>query len=204
MIDGYPDYLRLSSSAMADVVLMDDENRAIFINSLCDMFTHVFEENYSPNDYSGFVGRAIKRQYQEMVRGIAVYMNNVNNGRKRQCRSSDEAVPEQCLDQQNRTELRTEQNRIEKTIEQTRTELKQQGFSLSEINEAILSVNDPRKVKNWTTYLSGIIRNRRTQRPTVNAQQYPQRDYSDIQNELIAEQDADMQEWLKRQREGNQ
>lgn len=201
MVDGYPDYLRLSSSAMADVVMMNDSDKKIFLDNLCEMFCHILEEDYQPNEYGGFVGRAIRRQYEEMCRGIAVYMSNVNNGRKRQCRSSAEAVPEQCLNQQNRTERRTEQNRLEEKLEQTRTELQQKGFLLSEIDQAIQSVNDPSKVRNWTTYLSGIIRNQRNQKPTSSAQQYNQRDYSRMQAKLDADQDAEMQEWLKQRKE---
>lgn len=78
MIDGKPNYTRLSTIAMADVVLMDPDGRMQFINALCEMFDHILDPDYQPEEGSGFVGRAIQRQFDEFREGTRKYMDNVN------------------------------------------------------------------------------------------------------------------------------
>jgi len=205
MIDGYPDYLRLSSSAMSDVILMGEAERIVFINALCDMFVCSMDENYSPEECGGFVGRAIRRQFEEMQRGISVYMKNVYNGRKQQKTGSASALDTHRIGSASAVPRPTEQNiteqKLEQKLEQTRTELKQRGFALSEINDAISSVKDWPKVNNPTTYLSGVIRNKQKQKRTVSAQNYKQRDYSDVQTDIEERQAAEMEEYLRQSRQ---
>lgn len=78
MIDGKPNYTRLSTIAMADVVLMDPEGRIQFINALCEMFENILDPDYQPEEKPGFVGRAIQRQFAEFREGTRKYMDNVN------------------------------------------------------------------------------------------------------------------------------
>lgn len=78
MIDGKPNYTRLSTIAMADVVLMDPEGRNQFINALCEMFENILDPDYQPAEKPGFVGRAIQRQFVEFREGTKKYMENVN------------------------------------------------------------------------------------------------------------------------------
>ena len=77
MIDGKPNYTRLSTIAMADVVLMDPEGRNQFIYALCEMFENILDPDYQPEEKPGFVGRAISRQFTEFREGTKKYMENV-------------------------------------------------------------------------------------------------------------------------------
>lgn len=78
MIDGKPNYTRLSTIAMADVVLMDSDEKLQFINALCEMFENIKNPDYHPEEKPGFVGRAIQRQFTEFIEGTKKYMDNVN------------------------------------------------------------------------------------------------------------------------------
>lgn len=78
MIDGKPNYTRLSTIAMADVILMDSEGRQHFIDALCEMFENILNPDYQPEERPGFVGRAIQRQFAEFSEGTKKYMDNVN------------------------------------------------------------------------------------------------------------------------------
>ena len=78
MIDGKPNYTRLSTIAMADVLLLDQEGRLQFINALCEMFENVMNPDYHPAELPGLVGRSIKRQFEELQLGTRKYMTNAN------------------------------------------------------------------------------------------------------------------------------
>ena len=204
MIDGLPDWFKLSGAALADVCLMDDAEMLTFIKALCEMRDNAMNPDYHPEDIGGFVGRAIQREFDVFRQGVRSYMKLVNanpSGNPKGTQCLPNGYPMSTQTEQNRKDRRTEE-----TVEQTRQELIRSGYSEWEIDNAIKTVKSWDGIRNRTGYIIGIIKKERN-RPTktVLAQQYEQRDYSGVQAELIAEQDREMEEYMKQEKEdGNQ
>ena len=196
MIDGKPDYTRLSTLAMSDVVLLGESDRLTFINALCDMYENIGNDEYAPEKLDGFIGRAIERQFAEHRKGISVYLGNVNRnlsgGKNSAPIPVGNPVPTPVGDPLGNpvpppTRTRTEREQeVEQEQEQNKSlllsdeygKLIKAGYSESEITEAENSVKDWNGIHNKTGYIRGVINKQRSSH-TVTAQEYEQREYDD-------------------------
>lgn len=90
------------------------------------------------------------------------------------------------------------------TVDQLRSE----GFADWEIEKAITRAatrSEGKTIRNLEAYIRQAIKDERAKRRAgkrVPAQDYNQRDYSGVQDELIAEQDREMEEYMRREKEG--
>lgn len=78
--------------------------------------------------------------------------------------------------------------------------LRADGYTDQEIERAISRANGKR-VRNMEAYIRKSINNERQQRRSGD---YSQRDYSGVQAELEAQQDKDMEEFMRQEKEGGQ
>ena len=156
MIDGKPDWFRLAGIALADVELFDDAGKLRFINAVCEMYKNAMNPTFKPETDSGFVGRAIDRQYEAFRAGIDSYLKLVN------ANPSGKRKETQCLP--NGSPNKTEENKkqIEKQIvETTKQELLRSGFTEKEINSAISTIKSWDSINNPAGYITQIIKAQR-------------------------------------------
>lgn len=184
MIDGKPEWVKLSGAALADVCLMDDAEKLRFVNELCLMWENAMNPDYQPEPAEGFIGRAITRQLSAFREGVSQYVKRANlnpsglpkdNGTRTGTRTGTR------MGTQNRTEQNRKDRRTEEIVEQTRQELNRSGYTEQEIDSAIDEVKSWEGVNNPAGLVISIIKNRRkgTYGKHVPAQDYGQRDYSE-------------------------
>ena len=191
MIDGRPDWYRLGEIVMADIRIMNDADKLTFIKALCDMTENAMNPDYTPNSVEGFIGRAINRQYDILHTGIDSYMKTVKanpSGKPKGYPMGSQRVPK------TEQEDNVEEN-VEQIKSQIRTELVYSGYSSSEIENALNSINDWHGIKNKTGYVIQTIKNQRQagRKRILPAQDFSQRDYTGV--------DAEMMETLKKEME---
>lgn len=86
--------------------------------------------------------------------------------------------------------------------------LRADGYTDQEINRALIRAETRatgKAIENLEAYLRSAIEDDRKQRRSrrrASAQDYGQRDYSGVQDELMKQQDQEMEEYMKREAEG--
>ncbi|MBR4577369.1 MAG: hypothetical protein IKO25_09205 [Clostridia bacterium] len=187
MIDGKPEWFRLSGAALADVILFDNAGKLAFIEAVCQMYDHALDPDYRPDSGEGFVGRAIDRQFDCFKNGIDSYMRLVNanpSGRPKGTQRVDNADPKR------REQTKKE---IEEEIEnETKQELIRSGFNDNEISDALKTISSWDGIENRVGYLIQIMRNQRIQKKKNLAQRYSQRNYSGEDDDAMSRMLADM------------
>ena len=202
MIDGRePNYICLDTRAFKILQRLSDSERltfydglyAVYLDNLNGTQVAVFPDNVA--------GDLLRQAAETLIDGFNTYMRRVNanlTGKK----TTDNPMgtqwvpnaPQSNKDQYNQDQYNQDQ------INQIKLQLKAEGYSGSEIDKALTRCGGKR-VRNLTAYIRQSIDNVRQNGKRVPGQEYEQRDYSGVQAELIAQQDHEMEEYIRHERE---
>lgn len=203
-------YLRISRLSLEIVNGLTAQEKASFLDQCLIWFLQLEqgEEIELIDTDNPILKLALREEIAELQNGFITYMDNANK-RKRKEKSGmyQGSIPDQSLIHQGSSQNTplihpTEQNKQKEmyiqNIEQIRSELVRLGYSADEIDKAIRSVNDWDDIQNKTAYVRKIIDNqRKAPRKILPAQDFQQRDYSGVDDELKAKLAAEMAEFKK-------
>ena len=204
MIDGRePNYICLDTRVIALVRRLQDQDRLAFFDGICAAYAVKLagEDSYTFPD--SIMGELMKQAADTMIDGFDKYMGRVNanlSGKKRDVDPMGSQWvangTQSNQDQSNKDQYNRDQ------INQIKAQLMTDGYTDSEIN-SVISRCSGKRVNNLMSYIRQSIDNERKKKQKakrVPAQEYGQRDYSSVQDELIAQQDKEMEEYLKKEK----
>ena len=203
MINGRePNYICFDTMALKMSRRLSDSERLSFYDGLMNAYQDKLEGKSSDFPDS-MIGDLLMQAAETMSKYFDLYMKKASGNKPEktsgvpvvdQCITSGVPVVDQC------TESDQYHNDIyNDNFNQIKTRLIADGFTKAEIDFAINKCNG-RRVRNLDGYIRKIIEEERRTKPgTINAQNYEQRDYSGVQDELIAEQDREMEEFMKKE-----
>ena len=211
-------YLTVSRSAIEVVSKLTEHEKALFLDILCSAFKQIERsEPVTVPDVDGVLSVVLDDAIAELESGFTTYMKRVNARNKAdQADNADQEQPEPAHNQRSIIDGINDRSQIDNrtirpdnilseemiSIEQIKESLVRSGYSKTEINTAISNIKNWNGIKDPVAYVVGIIKNLKNNPPKkILAQQYRQRDYSNVQAELDAELDREMEEYMKKQEE---
>ena len=196
-------YLRISRLSLEIVNGLTAQEKAAFLDQCLTWFLQLEQEEEIElvDTENPLLKLALREEISELQEGFNKYMQSVK-APKKETENAD-ATPIQPTVNADITPVHPiEQNKPEKmyiqTIEQIKSELIRLGYSSDEIDKAIRSVNDWDDVQNKTAYVRKIIDNqRKAPKKILPAQDFQQRNYSGVQDELMKDLAKEMEEFKK-------
>lgn len=187
MIDGRePNYICLDTRSLALVRRLSDSDRLLFFDGLYAAYTDKLNGTSEYVYPDNMVGDLIKQAAVTMDDGFDTYMRKVNanpSGKK----TSDNPKGNHRVatdSQSNKDQINKDQNNKDQS-NQIMQELIDDGYTDTEISSALKKC-DFSSVRNPAAYVRQTIENQRKQLAKSNhvpAQDFQQRDYSDVDNE---------------------
>ena len=204
MIDGRePNYICLDTRVMRLVRRLNDADRLSFI----DGFLAAYDDKLSGTRSSAFpdnmVGDLLRQAAETMSNGFDAYMGRANaNPEGKNGRMSMTGHRPDNDTQSNQDQINQDQT-IQDQINQIKQQLIAEGYDGSEIDSA-LKRSKGKRVRDLAAYIRRTIENERRQAKRIlPAQDFAQRDYSGVQDELMQQLAADMEHYKEEQQEGN-
>ena len=204
MIDGRePNYICLDTRVMRLVRRLNDADRLSFM----DGFLAAYDDKLSGTRSSAFpdnmVGDLLRQAAETMSNGFDAYMGRANanpegkNGRMSMTGHRPDNDTQSNQDQINQDQTNQDQ------INQIKQQLIAEGYDGSEI-EAALIRSKGKCVRDLAAYIRRTIENERRQgKRILPAQDFAQRDYSGVEDELLQQLAEDMEHYKEEQQEGN-
>ena len=204
MIDGRePNYICLDTRVMRLVRRLSDTERLTFF----DAFLITYEEKLSGNNFSAFpdnmVGDLLRQAAETMSNGYDTYMGRANaNPQGKNGRMSMTGHRPVNDTQSNQDQINQDQT-TQDQINQIKQQLMAEGFNQYEIDNAVNRARG-KPVHDLAAYIRRTIENERKQgKRILPAQDFAQRDYSSVQDELMQQLAAEMEQFKEAQQEGN-
>ena len=202
MIDGRePNYICLDTRVMRLVRRLSDTERLTFF----DAFLTAYEKKLSGDDLSVFpdnmVGDLLRQAAETMSNGYDTYMGRANaNPQGKNGRMSMTSHRPVNDTQSNQDQI----NQIQDYINQIKQKLSAEGFDECEIDSAVIR-SKGKRIRDLAAYVRRTIENERRQgKRILPAQDFAQRDYSGVQDELMQSLAEDMRQYKKEQQEASE
>ncbi len=206
MIDGRePNYIGLDTRVIRLVRRLDDSDRLSFL----DGFLSAYDDKLSGDNSSAYpdniVGDLIRQAAETMSTVFDTYIGRTNaNSEWRKSLTGQRQVndPQSNQDQINQDQINQDQINQDQ-INQIKQQLTAEGYDGSEIDNA-LKRSKGKRVRDLAAYIRRTIDNERKQAKRIlPAQDFAQRDYSGVEDELMQNLAEDMKHFKEEQKGGN-
>ena len=193
-------YLRVRRSCLEIVHGLSAQEKALFLDTCLAWFLKLEHgEEIELVDTGNYILNVVLQdEMEELQEGFTTYMDNANKRKKALQSEEPESTadapgihPGSTLDtpQTHPTEQTTGNDKHIQIEKQIISDLVRHGYSSSEIEKAMNTVDCWDGIENKTGYVRRIIDNqRKAPKKTVSAQNYEQRNYEDVQEEIMRKQ----------------
>ena len=188
-------YLRICTLSLEIVKGLPDNEKALFLDQCFEWFRKLEEgqEIELVDTGNPFLNLALREEIAELQEGYEKYMQAVTS--RKTADTIADAPP--IAPPIHLSKIKPDKNN-KQTREQIRAELVQLGYSSDEIDKACYSVQDWNGIQNPTGYIRKSIDNqRKAPKKILPAQNFQQRDYSGVDDELKAKLAAEMAEFKR-------
>ena len=184
-------YLRINRGCLEIVCTLGEHEKAVFLDQCLAWFLQLEqgEEIKMVDTGNATLNLAMREEMAELDEGFIQYMHRATNTKKGKDTNGTPQVHQRDTNgtpQAHLTEQTKPKENYIQNIEQTKSDLVRYGCTTDEISMAVASVKDWTDIQNPTAYLLQIIKNQRQKsRKVLPAQNFPQRDYSDVNKQVM-------------------
>lgn len=197
MVNGNePNYICMDSRALALAKHLPDSERLEFYDSVYAAYIKLLNGEKDFVFPDTMLGNLIMQAVETMINGFNTYMKRVNANPSGTTNTQDSMGSQRVAKGSQSNQDQSLDQITNDQISQIKSQLQAEGYTEIEIDDALKKCYG-KSIKDLSAYLRTTINNQRNKMKRLPSHDFPQRDYSKVNDELMEQTERDVAQFLK-------